>query len=181
MKPRTRRFRGLRHGYVTGMMTVGLWCTVSAGGRAGRAAGCVRARAPPGHPHPGTARRRAPAARGRALPRLGQPHPRPGSRHGTAVRPRTRRGQAAGQGHQPGQQTRPVQGLDRPAVERGHHGPPRCPASGSSPPQPPSSGRHSGCSASATASGPRSQQPGPHNHESPGKWSNARITGGTSG
>jgi hypothetical protein len=39
---------------------------------------------------------------------------------------------------------------------------PAPPASGSSPPPPPSSGRPSSCSASATASGSRSQQPGPH-------------------
>jgi hypothetical protein len=41
--------------------------------------------------------------------------------------------------------------------------------------------RASTCSASATASGPRSQQPGPTHHQSPGNRPNARITGGNFG
>ena len=59
--------------------------------------------------------------------------------------------------------------------------PSRCSASGSSPPPPRSSGRPSTCSASATASGSRSQQLGPAHHESPVKRPNARITEGNFG
>jgi hypothetical protein len=58
---------------------------------------------------------------------------------------------------------------------------PRCPASGSSPRPPPSSGRPSSCSASATDSGSRSQHPSPAHHESSGKRPNARITRGNYG
>ena len=52
-----------------------------------------------------------------------------------------------------------------------------CPASGSSPPPPPCSARPSTCSASATASGPRSHKPAPHRPETPGKRPNTRTTG----
>jgi hypothetical protein len=54
-----------------------------------------------------------------------------------------------------------------------------CPASGSSPPRPLSSGRPSSCSASATASGPRSQQPGPHSTKAQVNGTTRGSLGGT--
>ena len=66
-------------------------------------------------------------------------------------------------------------------LNRSHPPTPRCPASGSSPPPPPSSGTPSNCSASATASGSRSQHPAPHSTKNPGKRPNARITRGNFG
>ena len=78
--------------------------------------------------------------------------------------------------------------LRQPARRPGHHLPehhrPRRPRPARLParhhPHRRSSGTPSTCSASATASAPRSQQPGPAHHESPGKRPTARIAGGTS-
>ena len=58
---------------------------------------------------------------------------------------------------------------------------PPCPPSGSSPPPPRCSARPSTCSASATASAPRSQKPVQHHPETPGKRPCTRITGGNFG
>src|SRR6185312_5541862 len=58
---------------------------------------------------------------------------------------------------------------------------PPCPASGSSPPPPRCSARPSTCSASATASAPRSQKPVQHHPETPGKRPCTRITRGNFG
>ena len=58
---------------------------------------------------------------------------------------------------------------------------PRCPASGSSPLLPLSSGRHSSCSASATASGSRSQHPGPRTPKAQVNGPTRGSLGGTTG